>query len=113
VRATGSAVAWGSVVAGLASVATLPVAVYLTRFSETYELLHAGFAIPLGALLGFLSIRLARRASRRRALSLGPGGRLGVTRIGRALGILGICLALAGVVALGVYGLLEYAGTRN
>jgi hypothetical protein len=29
------------------------------------------------------------------------------------LGIVGVCVALAGVVALAVYGLLEYAGSRN
>jgi hypothetical protein len=28
------------------------------------------------------------------------------------LGVLGVCMALAGVVALAVYALLEYAGTR-
>jgi hypothetical protein len=113
VRPEGSAAAWGSLVAGLASIATLPVAVYLTRFSERYDLLHAGFAIPVGGLLGLLSIGLARRASRRRALSLGPGGGLDVARIGRVVGIVGICLALAGVVALAVFGLLEYAGARE
>ena len=107
-----SGAAWGSLIAGIASIATLPVAVYLTRYSETYELLHAGFAIPVGALLGFLSIRLARRASQRSALSLGGDG-LGRARIGRIAGIVGICLALAGIVALAVYGLLEYAGTRG
>lgn len=112
-RTEGSAAAWGSLLAGLASIATLPVAVYLTRFSETYELLHAGFAIPVGALFGFLSIRLARRASRRRALTLGPGGGLRVARVGWVIGVVGICLALAGIVALAVYALLEYAGTRN
>jgi len=111
VRTSGGAAAWGSLAVGLASMATLPIAVYLTRFSERYELLHAGFAIPVGALLGFVSIRLARRASRRRALSLGPGG--GLARIGRVAGIVGVCLALAGVVALAVFGLLEYVGTRN
>lgn len=112
-RTEGSAAAWGSLLAGLASIATLPVAVYLTRFSERYELLHAGFAIPVGALLGFLSIRLARRASRRTALTLGPGGGLRLARVGWVIGVAGICLALAGVVALAVFGLLEYAGTRN
>ena len=42
----GSSAAWGSLVAGLASCATLPLAVFLTRFSDAYDLLHAGFAIP-------------------------------------------------------------------
>jgi hypothetical protein len=109
----GGGAAWGSLVLGLASIATLPVAVYLTRFSGAYELPHAGFAIPLCALLGFLSIRLAGRASRRSALRLGRGGGIGLARIGRVLGIVGVCLALAGVVALAVFGLLEYAGTRD
>ena len=34
---------------GVASVAALPVAVYLTRFSDSYDLLHAGFVIPVAA----------------------------------------------------------------
>jgi hypothetical protein len=113
VRTSRSAAAWASLAAGIASVATLPVAVYLTRFSETYELVHAGFAIPVGAVLGVLSIRLAGRASRRSALTLGRGGRVDMARIGRVLGMVGICLALAGVVALAVFALLEYAGRRD
>lgn len=111
--ARGNGAAWGALLAGLASVATLPIAVYLTRFSDAYDLLHAGFAIPVGAGLGLLSVALGRRARRRSALSLGRGGRGGVARAGRVLGMIGICLALAGVVSLAVYGLLEYAGTRN
>jgi len=113
VSATGNGSAWGSLLAGVASVATLPVAVYLTRFSERYELLHAGFAIPLGAALGLVSIRLAGRARLRSAVTLGRGRREGIARVGRVLGMVGIYLALAGVVSLAVYGLLEYAGTRN
>ena len=58
----GSSAAWGSLVAGLASCVTLPLAVFLTRFSDSYELLHAGFAIPLAAGLGFVALALARRA---------------------------------------------------
>jgi hypothetical protein len=113
VRARGRGSAWGSLFAGIASIATLPVAVYLTRFSEAYELLHAGFAIPIGALLGLLSMKLAGRASRRSAVSLGYGGGMGLARVGRVVGVVGVCLALAGIVALAVFGLLEYAGTRN
>ncbi len=105
--------AWGALLAGLASVATLPLAVYATRFSETYDLLHAGFAIPVGLGLAFVALGLAGRARRRRALALRPRGTDRVAAVARALGVLGLCLALAGLVALGVYGLLEYAGTRD
>ena len=99
--------------AGLASVATLPVAVYLTRFSDRYELIHAGFAIPLGLGLGVLALALVRRARTREALRfVTPGGNRLVTAA-RVLGIVGVCLALGGLVALGVYGLLEYVGSRE
>ena len=111
-RPTGIRSAWGSLVAGLASVATLPAAIYATRFSDSYDLLHAGFAIPVGAVLGAVAVILAARSRRQRALRLGRGGGEGAARAGRLLGILGIALAAAGIVSLAVYWLLEYAGTR-
>lgn len=111
-RATGNGSAWGSLTSGAASVATLPLAVYATRFSGSYELLHAGFAVPVAAALGIVAIALAARFRRWSALRLGRGGREGIARAGRALGMLGLGLAAAGVVSLAVYGLLEYAGTR-
>jgi hypothetical protein len=101
------------VVAGLASVATMPLAIFLTRFSDSYELLHAAFAIPVAAVLGLVAVGLARRSRRRLALSLSSSARGGGATAGRLLGIAGICLALAAVVALGVYGLLEYVGSRD
>ena len=113
VRARGTGLAWGSVVAGIASIATMPLAVYLTRFSDAYELLDAAFAIPLGAGLGVTAIVLARGARRRSELSLGRVGGAGVAGAGRVLGIAGLCLALAALVSVAVYGLLEYAGTRD
>jgi hypothetical protein len=103
----------GAFLAGLASVATLPLAVYLTRFSDRYELLHAGFAIPLGLGLGVLALALARRARRLGALRVGRDEGSGLVRAAGLLGIAGIFLALAGLVALGVYGLLEYVGSRE
>lgn len=103
--------AWAALVAGAASVATLPVAIYLTRFSEAYELLHAGFAIPVAGALAFAALRLARRAGGREVLRLDP--RPGwPARAGRLLGLLGLFLAASAVVALAVYGLLEYVGSR-
>ena len=110
-RANGNGSGWGALLVGLAAVATLPVAIYATRFSDSYELLHAGFAIPLAAALGIVAISLARQARRRSSVSLrsDPPGQV---RAGRILGVLGLCLATSGLVALAVYGLLEYVG-RN
>lgn len=109
----GSGAAWGSFLTGLASIATLPFAIYLTRFSESYDLLHAGFTIPLAATLGFVSLALARRARLQSSLTLGGDRRMGLASVGRVLGIVGLCMAAAGVVALGVYGLLEFVGSRD
>ena len=108
---TGSRAAWGSVAAGAASVLTLPVAVYATRFSSSYDLLHASFAIPVAVILGLAALALARRSRKQSALSLGHGSG-GTATAGRVLGIVGLCLAASALVALGVYGLLEYVG-RN
>jgi hypothetical protein len=109
-----SGVAWGSVLAGLASSLTLPLAVYLTRFSDSYELLHAGFAIPIGAALGFVAVALARSARRRSAMSLGGAGeKRALATSGHVLGVVGLCLAASALIALGVYGLLEYVGSRE
>jgi hypothetical protein len=114
VRTAGSRAALSSLVAGLASVATLPLAVYLTRFSGSYELLHAGFAIPVAAAFGIAALLLAERARRQAALSLlADGGRSRAATAGHVLGIVGLCLAASALVALGVYGLLEYVGSRD
>lgn len=111
-RRTRTGSAWTALLAGLASVACLPLAVYLTRFSDAYRLRDAGFAVPLAGALGVVAIALARRSRRRSALSLHGQGD-GLARAAWVLGVAGTCLALAGLVALAVYGLLEYAGTRG
>ena len=111
-RSTRNRSAWGALVSGAASTATLPVAIYATRFSDSYDLLHAAFAIPVGAALGFLALHLARRARRLGALALGRPSGERAARVGRALALLGLGLAAAGLVSVAVYGLLEYAGTR-
>lgn len=109
----GNSLAWGSLVAGIASVATLPVAIYLTRFSEGYDLLDAGFAIPAAAALAFIALLLAQRSRRRNVLGLTRGDRARVAQAGRLLGIAGLCVTLAALVSLGVYALLEYVGSRD
>lgn len=102
-----------SVVLGAASVATMPAAVVLTRYFEEYELLDAAFAIPLGAALGVAAILVARSVRRRDERSVTPTGETKTVRIGRFLGIVGLCLAGTAAISVGVYGLLEYAGTRE
>ncbi|RDI75127.1 hypothetical protein Gocc_0925 [Gaiella occulta] len=95
-----------SLAAGVLAVATLPLAIFATRYSRSYDLLQAGFAIPIAAALGVAAVALAGRARTRDALSLGRAGGLGAARAGRILGILALCLGCSAAISLAVYGLL-------
>jgi hypothetical protein len=111
-RATGNGRAVAAVLVGALAVATMPVAIAATRYSESYDLLHAGFAIPVATVLGALAIRLGRGALRHDEVRLGRAGGRRTARVGRALGVLGLALAATALVALAVYGLLTYLGER-
>jgi hypothetical protein len=109
---SGTGAAWASLVAGVASLATLPLAIYATRFGDEYELLDSAFAIPVAGALALVALGLANRARRLDAIRLSSTvGKL--ARAGRLLGLLGLCIVASAVVALGVYGLLEYVGSRD
>jgi hypothetical protein len=97
------------VVLGVLAVATMPVAIGLTRYSGSYELLHAGLAIPIGFAFGIAAILVARRARALDAARLGRAGGRKAASIGRLLGIAGICLASSALIAVAVYGLLVYS----
>ncbi len=92
-----------SVLAGLLAVATMPAAIVATRWSRQYELLHAGFAIPIAALLALVAIALARRARARLAPTLGHPTGTRTARLGGLLGLLGFLLALTAAGSLAVY----------
>lgn len=98
---------WAAVLGAL-SVATLPVAVAATRFSSAYDLLHAGFAIPVGLALGWAAVVQARRSRGRAEASLASTDGRVTTSVGRILGILGICMASSATIAVAVYGVLTY-----
>jgi hypothetical protein len=108
----GNARALASVALGLLAVATMPLAILATRYSDSYDLLHAGFATPIAIVFGALALILARRARRHDDVRLGRAGGRGAARVGRALGVLGIALAATCLVALAVYGILTYLGER-
>jgi len=111
-RTSGNGRAVASLLAGVAAVATMPLAILATRYSGSYELLHAGLAIPVAVVLGACAIWLARRALRLDDVRLGRAGGRRVARLGRALGVLGISLGATCAVALAVYGILTYLGER-
>jgi hypothetical protein len=78
-----------SVVAGIASVVTMPLAVYLTRFVASYELRDIWLGVPIAAALGAIAIVLSQRGRRQSAVLLGRGGGPRLARAGRILGIAG------------------------
>jgi hypothetical protein len=94
-------------------VATLPVAIYVTRFVGSYELPDAGWAIPLAVLLGLAGLALARRARTRGALRIEAAGAGHLLSAARILGTLGLCLAGTAVISLVVYAILEYLGSSG
>jgi hypothetical protein len=111
-RTAGNGRALVALLIGLLATATMPLAIIATRYSESYELLDAGFAIPVAVVLGALAIGLGRRALRHDDMRLGRAGGRAAARLGRALGVLGIALASTCAVALAVYGILTYLGER-
>lgn len=108
-----SKTAWGAVVLGALAVGALPLAVFATRYSASYDLLHAGFAIPVSLALGGGAVIGARRARRRQALSLRGEDAVRGATLAWGLGIAGIALAASATVALAVYGVLTYLGERG
>jgi hypothetical protein len=98
--------AWGAVVLGLLSVATVPTTIAFTHYRDV-ELLKAGWSAVPGLVLGVVSLALARRARRRTERTIGRVGGRGVTRAGRLLGALGVYLAVAAALSVGIYELLN------
>lgn len=108
----GNGRAVAAAVLGVLATATMPLAILATRYSGSYELLHAGVAIPVAVVLGVGAIGLARGALRVDDMRLGRAGGRRTARLGRALGVLGISLGATCAVALAVYGILTYLGER-
>jgi len=98
--------AFGAAAIGALSAATLPIAIVVANSSASYTLLQAGLAVPFGLLLGVVAIRLAGSVRTRSRASLDQRAGLRAAGAARLLGVLGVCLACSGAVALAVYALL-------
>jgi hypothetical protein len=99
-----------SVLLALLSLA-LPVVAYgAARQLDKVSLVQATIASCFSVLLGGGAVLLARRGLRTIERTLGRAGGEGSARVGRLLGVLGLCLGLTAAVALGVYGLLNFFG---
>jgi hypothetical protein len=99
------------VLLGLLGLATLPAAIAVTERVDGLSLVESGFAIPAAILLGLAAVVIGRRVRTRSRQTLAslPGTRL--ARLGRALGYIGLYLALTAALAVGFYAVLTYVST--
>jgi hypothetical protein len=92
-----------SLLVGVLAAAAIPVGILITDYRNDLRLIHAGYSVPVAAILGFIAIRLARRARRRLERTVGRAGGAVPARLGRILGWLGLYFALIGAIALAFY----------
>jgi hypothetical protein len=95
--------AYASLLVGLLAAAAIPVAIALAELFDYYDLLEASGAIPVALALGAAAVVLARRARHRLQRTVGRVGGGRAARVGRALGVLGICLAITASISVGFY----------
>jgi steroid 5-alpha reductase family enzyme len=95
-----------AVLAGLLAVAAVPAAVLVSRQTAGVGLLDAVWAIPAAALCGIAALLFARGARGRIRRTLEQAGGSARLRLGRILGVAGICVALSAGIAVGFYELL-------
>ena len=98
-----------SVLLGLLAILAIPAAVVYADRSPRVELIWAGVAVPVAALLGLAALFAARAGRRRAQLTLRrSGARIAV--VGRFLGLFGLLFAGTGTISLVVYAILSWRG---
>jgi hypothetical protein len=97
-----------AVLFGLLSLAAIPAALYSTRFKDVNLPQAVGGEAVAGTLLGLVAVLLARGARFRAERTLARVGER-TARMGKWLGLLGLCLGLTAALALGFFGLLLWA----
>ncbi len=99
---------WAFVTA-LAALAVLLGGLAAAHYSGDVGLYEAIPAIPIGLVLAFVSVRLARRARLEHDRSLGRSGGRGLAAAARILGGFALLLSITGLLALGVFAVLTLA----
>jgi len=98
-----------SVLLGVLATAAIPAAVVYADRSPSVELIWAGAAVPVAALLGLAALGAARAGRRRAQLTLRRSGARTAT-LGRFLGLFGLLFAGTGTISLVVYAILSWRG---
>jgi hypothetical protein len=96
-----------SVALGLVTLAVGPAAWEVWRRRSEVTLIQVAGAIAASGLLALLTLLLARRGRLHIEHTLGRAGGETTVRIGRGLGLLGLCLSLTACVALAFYAVLR------
>jgi len=101
--------AFSSVLLGVLATVAIPAAVAYADRSPRVELIWAGAAVPVAALLGLAALGAARAGRRRAQITLRrSGARTAV--LGRFLGLFGLLFAGTGAISLVVYAILSWRG---
>jgi len=95
-----------AVLLGLVGALALPAGIALARQTSGVSLLDAAWAIPVAAICGSAALLFVRGARGRMRATLERAGGAGRIRTGLVLAVAGICFALSGSIAVGVYELL-------
>jgi hypothetical protein len=91
---------------GLIAALAVPAGVAVARQTAGVSLVDSAYAIPVAAVMGVSALLFARGSAGRIRETLERAGGAGRTRLGRILGVAGICMALSGSIAIGFYELL-------
>jgi len=93
----------------LAALAVLGGGLAAAHYSGAVGLYQAIPAVPIGFVLAFFSVRMARRARLDHDRSLGRIGGRGLATVARILGGFALLLAITGALALSVFAVLTLA----
>jgi len=81
--------------------------VVASQRSNKVTLFQAAIAFAASGLLALLTLLLARRGRIYNERTLGRAGGAKLVRVGRFLGLLGLCLSIAACISLSFYALLR------